>query len=81
MACGIPIITTNSSSLPEVIGDAGILIEPYNINRFARAIYELTTNNKLNNTYIQKGLERVKFFSWAKSAKLTLNVFEKIFHS
>lgn len=81
MACGTPVITTNSSSLPEVIGDAGILIEPYNINRFARAIYELTTNNKLNNTYIQKGLERVKIFSWMKSAKSTLNVFKKIFHS
>ncbi len=79
MACGTPVISSNTSSLPEVIGDAGILIDPYNTQGLARAIYEVLSDKNLQERLKIKGLKRSKKFSWDNSAKKTLEVFSDIY--
>lgn len=79
MACGTPVITSNTSSLPEVIGDAGILVDPYNINEIVEAMYQVISNIELRERMRYKGLERVKMFSWEKAAKETIDVFKTIY--
>lgn len=74
MAAGVPVITSRISSLPEVAGDAALLVDPYNIKEMAEAMRNLFLDEKLRESYIKKGLERVKRFSWRKSAEETLKV-------
>lgn len=77
MACGTPVITSDISSLPEVAGDAGIMVDPYNVNELADEIIKVLNNNKLKEELSRKGQERTKLFSWEKCAKETLEVFEE----
>jgi len=78
MACGTPVITSNTSSLPEVVGDGGIMVDPTDINTLAKVIYEVLTNEGLRDDMIQKGFERAKMFSWEKTARETLKVYEQL---
>lgn len=78
MASGAPVITSNVSSLPEIAGDAAILVNPYNINEIADAILKVLKDEKLSNFLIKKGYERIKMFSWEKTAEEILNVFEEV---
>lgn len=80
MACGCPVITSNTSSLPEVVGDAGIMVDPYDIDGLAKAMHEVLSNNKFRNNMIKKGLERAKMFSWERCARETLCVYEKVYN-
>ena len=75
MACGTPVITSFTSSLPEIIGNAGIMVDPYNITDIASAIEQVLSDENLKNNLIQKGLERVKRFNWEKTAREYLEVF------
>ncbi|MFA5248374.1 MAG: glycosyltransferase family 1 protein [Patescibacteria group bacterium] len=75
MACGTPVITSDSSSLPEVAGDAAVLVDSNNEKALELAIIALTENEELRNSLIAKGLERVKLFTWKKSAKEYLRIF------
>lgn len=75
MACGCPVITSNTSSLPEVVGDAGIMVDPYDVDGLAKAMGEVLTNESIKQDMIKKGLERAKIFSWEKCAKETLEVY------
>lgn len=77
MACGTPVITSNTSSLPEVVGNAGIMLQPNDIDGFAGAMYEVLMNENLRNDMIEKGLEQAKKFNWKKCARDTLEVYEK----
>jgi glycosyltransferase involved in cell wall biosynthesis len=79
MACGCPVITSNTSSLPEVVGDAGIMINPNNVDALADAMYRVLTNKGLRQDMIKKGLKRAKMFSWEKTAKETLRVYEEVY--
>ena len=76
MACGTPVIISNTSSLPEVVGDAGLMVNPYNINELYEAMRVMLTDDVLRERFIEKGLERVKRFSWEKCAERTLGVIE-----
>lgn len=76
MACGTPVITSNASSLPEVVGDAGILVDPYNIQEIAEAIYRVISDGNLREQLRRKGLERARLFSWHKAAQEMLQLFE-----
>ncbi|AKB50009.1 Glycosyltransferase [Methanosarcina barkeri str. Wiesmoor] len=78
MACGTPVITSNTSSLPEVVGDAAIVVDPYDVNKFAEEMYELLMNDDLKEEMIRKGLKRSKMFSWDTSAKKTLKVYKEL---
>ncbi len=78
MACGCPVITSNKSSMPEVAGDSAILVDPLNIDDISAAMNKIISDEKLRIELIKKGLERVKLFSWEKSAQQLLDVYEKM---
>lgn len=73
-ACGTPVVTSNLSSLPEVAGDAAILVDPYLVDSIAEGIRFALNNRR---TLIKKGLRRIKAFSWTKTAESTLNVYQE----
>jgi glycosyltransferase involved in cell wall biosynthesis len=75
MACGTPVITSNTTSLPEVVGDAGIMVNPTNSDSIADKIHEILTNSCLRESLVKKGLKRAKMFSWNQSAQKTLDVY------
>lgn len=71
MACGCPVITSNISSLPEVVGDAGLMIDPNDVENLTESMHEILTKEGLKEDYIKKSLERAKMFSWKKTAEQT----------
>jgi len=80
MACGIPVITSNNSSLPEVIGKGGILVDVNDIVGFAKKMEEVVCNDEYRSEMINKGFEQLMKFSWEKTAKETLEVYKKVLH-
>ena len=76
MACGCPVVSSNVASLPEVVGDAGILVEPKNARKIAESVISLIENDQIRNMLIERGLRRAEKFSWQKSAEAALAVFE-----
>ncbi len=76
MACGCPVITSNCSSMPEVVGDTGVLVDPYSEEEIAHAIEKVLTDTELRNKMRKMGFERAKIFSWERTARETLKVFE-----
>jgi glycosyltransferase involved in cell wall biosynthesis len=77
MACGTPVITSNLSSLPEVAGDAAILIDPYNVEEIADAMQAIANNTGLRSHLSQLGLQRAKKFSWEKTGQATVEVLQR----
>ncbi len=69
MACGVPVITGFTSSLPEIMDNAGLMVDPYNIADMASAMEQVLSDEELKNNLIQKGLERAKMFNWEKTAR------------
>ncbi|MHB1949262.1 MAG: glycosyltransferase family 4 protein [Gammaproteobacteria bacterium] len=78
MACGTPALTSDATSLPEVAGDAAILINPYEVESIMQGIEKIISDNSLRNNLIKKGLERVKLFSWDKTANSVQSILNKI---
>jgi glycosyltransferase involved in cell wall biosynthesis len=74
MACGTPVITSNCSAMPEVAGDAALLVDPYDIEDIASAIHEVLCNSQKATELRRAGLERVKQFSWLYAAQRLYNV-------
>lgn len=79
MACGTPVITSFNSSLPEVVGDAGLLIDPYNPGEMAEAINSLAGDDNWKEDLIRRGLKQSKLFDWSKSAHETLRVYREVY--
>ena len=80
MACGCPVITSNTGCSPEVAGDAALLVNPREPDRIAGAIAELLQNESLRQELRKKGLKRAERFSWRKAARQTLALFERLVH-
>jgi len=78
MACGCPVITSNTSSLPEVVGDAGVMINPHSIEEIAKAIDMVLSNENLRKEMIEKGLKQAQKFSWRKTAEEIYKVIKEI---
>jgi glycosyltransferase involved in cell wall biosynthesis len=76
MACGTPVICSNASSLPEVVGSAGVLIPPGDIEGFARAIVQVTGHEEIRVALRAKGLRQAHAFSWERAAMETVQVYE-----
>jgi glycosyltransferase involved in cell wall biosynthesis len=74
MACGTPVITSNLSSLPEVTGDAALLVDPYDSGAIAHAMQEVVTDNSVRSHLRQAGLRRAQAFSWEKTGQATVDV-------
>jgi glycosyltransferase involved in cell wall biosynthesis len=77
MACGTPVVTSNTSSLPEVVGDAGLLVEPTDPEEIAQAIQRLLTDSTLRDELESKGLERARAFTWHRTARETVEVYDR----
>ena len=75
MACGAPVISSNSSSLPEVSGDAAMLVDPEDVDGLARAIDRLSHDSNLRSRLSSRGIERSKLFSWARTARETAGIY------
>jgi len=78
MASGVPVITSDCTSLPEVVGEAGVLLPADNAQRWTQAIIELIEDPKIYQQYVDKGLHRATQFGWTTSAKKTLSCFKAI---
>jgi len=74
MACGLPTIVSHGSSLPEVVGQGALMIDPYNIDEMAWAMETALADKSLRERLIEKGIKQAKKFSWSKCAKETLEV-------
>jgi glycosyltransferase involved in cell wall biosynthesis len=77
MACGAPVITSYTSSLPEVVGDAAILIDAHNVEELFHAMRTVLLDDDLRLQLRKKSLERAKLFSWERTAQETLTVYQE----
>lgn len=81
MQCGTPVVTSNASSIPEIVGNNCKLIDPYSIEQIADAIYSLFDDKALWQKYSNLGILKAKEYSWDKTAGKTLSVYHKCFTS
>ncbi len=78
LACGTPVIASNRASLPEVVGDGGILVEPADVEALAEAMEMFLVDEALRNEWRQKALAQATKFSWEQTAQETLAVYRKV---
>jgi glycosyltransferase involved in cell wall biosynthesis len=81
MACGVPVITSNTSSMPEVAGDAALLVDPLNYLSISEAMQKLIEDHSLKEILKTKGLERAQKFSWKEMSKQYQELYLKTFNS
>ncbi len=78
MACGTPVVTSNVSALPEVVGEAGIMVNPYDYEEIANGVYKLLSDKKLSSGLVKAGLERARYFTWENAAREMLSLFREL---
>jgi glycosyltransferase involved in cell wall biosynthesis len=78
MACGTPVVTSDVSSLPEVAGDAGLLVSPQDVEALAQALWHLLDDSTLVCELVAKGFEQVRQFSWRRSAQRLLGIYDMV---
>jgi glycosyltransferase involved in cell wall biosynthesis len=78
MACGAPVVTSRSSSLVEVAGDAALLVDPLSVEEIAEALYRIHMNDELRYELSKRGLKRAALFTWEASARSTLELYERV---
>lgn len=81
MACGTPVVVSDRSSLPEVVGDAGLKIDPYDVEGLAAALATLILEPKVKLYFREKGLQQAAKFRWSDTAARTLAVYELVLRS
>jgi glycosyltransferase involved in cell wall biosynthesis len=77
MKCGTPVIVGDKTSLPEVVGDAGMLVDPFDVDSMAAAIQRVISDSNLRAQLRVKGLERANLFDWQETARQTLSVYKR----
>ena len=77
MACGTPVVASRATSLPEVIGDAGLLVDASRVEDLTEAMHRVITDRALHAHLAAKGLARAKAFSWRETGRLTLGAYEE----
>jgi glycosyltransferase involved in cell wall biosynthesis len=77
MRCGTPVLAGDRTSLPEVVGDAGLLVDPFDTDAIAAALRRLIDDESLRSTLRARGLARARLFDWRETARLTLGVYRK----
>ena len=78
MAHGTPVVTSNTSSLPEVVGKAAVLVNPENVFEIMRALHRVLVDASARDKIRERGYEQVKKFSWDVSAQRVLEVYEEV---
>ncbi len=81
MCCGTPVITSNISSIPEVVANAGILINPFDHYEIEKNIIKILNNKELKEELIEKSLKRAAEFKWIKTAEKTLQIYDKVLNN
>jgi glycosyltransferase involved in cell wall biosynthesis len=79
MSCGTPVVASSATSLPEVVGDAGLLVDPYRVEDIAAAIHRALTDRRLRADLSHKGRLRAARFSWERTALLTMAAYKEAF--
>lgn len=79
MACGAPVVTSDTSSLPEVVGEAGVLVNPHEVSALTQALMNLLNDKRQREHLRLAGLERAKIFSWERAAHETQAVYDQVF--
>ena len=77
MACGTPVVVSRSSALPEIVGEAGILVDPSNVEELAHALSSVLEDERLRTSLRSKGLARAAQFSWRRTAECTFDSYLK----
>jgi len=78
MACGTPVLVSTYAALPEVVGDAGIQVDPFDYDEIGQALLRLWTDEDLRKTLQRKGLARAAQYTWSQTARSTLEVYEEV---
>ena len=78
MACGTPVVVSNTSSLPEVVGDAALMVEPTDVDGMTVAMWRLLSDKALHQEMSDKGLKRARQFSWRRAAIETLSIYRRV---
>jgi glycosyltransferase involved in cell wall biosynthesis len=78
MACGTPVVTSNVSSLPEVAGDAALMVDPYDVEAIADAIQRVIDDEALRQTMIERGFAQARRFTWERSARQLLTIYSQV---
>ena len=78
MACGVPVITSNVTSIPEIVQDSTLLVDPYDVNELSEKMYNVLNDNVLRQSLITKGLKRASTLTWEHTATDTLNAYQNI---
>jgi glycosyltransferase involved in cell wall biosynthesis len=81
MACGTAVVCSNTSSLPELVGDAALTVAPTDAHAFGEALARLLTDGSLRRTLVERGLARARLFTWEAAARATLNVLIEAAHA
>ncbi len=78
MACGVPVVASNTSSIPEVVGDAALMVPPTQPEAFAEAILRVRSDQDLRKRMIEKGLNRAACFRWDRAARQLLQCMQNV---
>ena len=78
MASGTPVVTSGVSSLPEVVGDAAMIVKPENVFDIARGIKEVLLNEDLRCSLVERGFDQVRRFSWYDTAQQVLDTYRAV---
>jgi glycosyltransferase involved in cell wall biosynthesis len=78
MSCGVPVLTGNLTSLPEVVGDAGLTVDPFDTGALSRALARLVGDAALRADLRERGLQRARAFDWRATARMTLQVYRRV---
>ncbi|RKE02141.1 glycosyltransferase family 4 protein [Marinifilum flexuosum] len=78
MACGVPVITSNTSSMPEVAGDAACIVDPHNPEEITQAMQRILIDDDYRNELCRKGMERASHFSWKRMAEENLKLYKEL---
>jgi alpha-1,3-rhamnosyl/mannosyltransferase len=81
MASGVPVLASNVSSIPEVVGDTGILVDPNGVTAIAAGMTQLLTNENWRTSAIERGLARAKTFTWQRCVQQTLAIYQRVMSS
>jgi len=79
MAAGVPVVASNTSSLPEIVGDAAITVDPLSVDEIAQAVRRLASDQDLKEEFRRKGRLRAADFSWDKAAQKTLKIYHEVY--
>ena len=78
MASGCPVVTSTAFSMPEIAGDAALLVDPYNVESLISVTHRLLTNRSLREEMVELGLQRARRFSWNRCADETVAVYRHV---